>query len=133
VDVRFDAKKRTKVATPPRPPWEKTIAVRPGKSYDAPAEWKEVSFAELEENLAKQKARAPRIPVPGADRFKDLSLDLKRQTDAIVWSKVTAGYQPVLTEAWFAGLREFQQEAKMDPVFGRTLFWIVTRANDCFY
>jgi hypothetical protein len=38
-----------------------------------------------------------------------------------------------MTQSWFAGLREFQQEARLDPVFGRTLFWVVTRANDCFY
>ena len=132
VDVRFDAKRRAAVPTPPRPAWDKTLA-RPGAKYNAPADWKVVSFADLEERLAEQKARTSRIPVPDASRFKDLPADLKRQTDAIVWTQVNAGYQPVMTQSWFAALREFQQEARLDPIFGRTIFWVVTRANDCFY
>ena len=133
VDVRLDSRRRASVPTPVRPRWVEALAAKPAKRYDAPADWKEVSFAELEERLAAQKERSPRIPVPDASRFGGLPPDLKRQTDAIVWTKVTAGYQPVMTQSWFAGLREFQQEARLDPVFGRTLFWVVTRANDCFY
>ena len=133
VDVRFDAKRRAGVATPGRPAWDRVLAAKPVKRYNAPADWKDVSFAELEERLAAQKARSPRIPVPDVSRFAGLPPDLKRQTNAIVWTKITAGYQPVMTDAWFAGLREFQQEARLDPIFGRTIFWVVTRANDCFY
>jgi hypothetical protein len=27
----------------------------------------------------------------------------------------------------------FAAEAKLDETFGETVFWIVTRTNDCFY
>lgn len=133
LSVKLDGKARAEIATPARPPWKAVIATKPPRQFDAPSEWKDVSFADLEKRLDAQKARSPRVPMPDPSRFKDLPPDVKRQTEKIVWTQVCAGYQPMMTHLWFAALREFQQESRMDPLFGRTLFWIVTRANDCFY
>ena len=36
-------------------------------------------------------------------------------------------------QAWFAALKEFQQESKFNRVFSSSLFWVVTRSNECFY
>jgi alkylhydroperoxidase family enzyme len=131
--VKLDRAGRTKVKGPPRPGWDKVITTKPKKEYDAPADWKEVSFEQLEQALAAQKARALRIALPPPERFKNLPPDVKRQTDSIVWMTVSTGYQPGMTQAWFGMLNEFRSESALDRVFGSTLFWVVTRANDCFY
>jgi alkylhydroperoxidase family enzyme len=131
--VKLDAKRRAAVVTPARPDWERVKEAKPAKTYNAPAEWKEISFAELEKNVDAQKSSKIRVPLPDPKVFADLNADVRRQTEAIVWTKVCAGYQPVMTQSWFVCLREFQQEAKLNRVFGASLFWVVTRANDCFY
>lgn len=131
--VRLDKSKRGTVVAPPRPPWEQVLAARPKKEYDAPADWKDVPFEELEKRLAEQKARTPRVPVPDRKQFEKLPPDARRQAETIVWMTVSTGYQPGMTDAWFDGLGEFRADAKLDRVFGSTLFWTVTRANDCFY
>ena len=92
-----------------------------------------MSFAELEGGLASQKARTARIPVPNDSRFDKFPPSIKRQTDKIVWMTVNMGYQPKMTQAWFSALGEFQQEARFNRVFSSSVFWIVTRTNDCFY
>jgi hypothetical protein len=43
------------------------------------------------------------------------------------------GYQPGLTSAWFRTMGAFQREAELDQVFAMSLFWVVTRTNECFY
>lgn len=131
--VKLDAKRRATVATPARPPWDRVTEAKPAKTYGAPAEWKEVGFAELEKNVDAQKTSKVRVPMPDPSRFSGLPPEVRRPAEAIVWTKVCMGYQPVMTQAWFNCLREFQQEAKMNRVFSASLFWVVTRANDCFY
>lgn len=133
LSIKLDSKRRPEVATPARPAWDRVKSAKPPKHYDAPVDWKDVSFEELERALAAQQARQPRVPLPDKSRFEKLPPDMKRQTDTISWMKVSAGYQPALTQAWFACLREYQQEARLDRVFASSLFWVVTRANDCFY
>jgi hypothetical protein len=57
----------------------------------------------------------------------------------ILWSRVCYGFQPELTDAWFACAMAFRQElAKaepmvMDPIFQQSIFWVVTRSQQCFY
>jgi hypothetical protein len=131
--VKLDAARRAKVPAPPRPPWEKVTAAKPAKSYDAPADWKDVPFADLEKRLADQKARSPRVPLPNPGRDDALPPGLREQTKTIVWMTVCGGYQPKMTAAWFNMFGEFRQESRLDRVFSSTLFWVVTRANDCFY
>ena len=131
--AKLDRAKRARVAAPPRPAWDAVKTARPKKEYDAPADWKDVSFDQLEEALAAQKARTPRVPLPGPERFRGLPPDAKRQTDTIVWMTISAGYQPAMTQAWFGMLNDYRADGRLDRVFGSTLFWVVTRANDCFY
>jgi hypothetical protein len=131
--VKLDAARRAAVPAPPRPPWDKVTAARSAKSYDAPADWKEVPFAELEKRLADQKARSPRVALPSPGRGDALPPSLREQTKTIVWMTVCGGYQPEMTAAWFNMFGEFRQESRLDRVFASTLFWVVTRANDCFY
>jgi hypothetical protein len=59
--------------------------------------------------------------------------EVKRQTDSIVWMTVSMGYQPRLTAAWFAALRAYQSEAKLNRLASNSVFWVVTRGNECFY
>jgi alkylhydroperoxidase family enzyme len=131
--MKLDAKRRAMVPTPPRPGWDRVISAKPAKSYGAPADWKDATLTELEKALSAQQARKPRVPMPDPSRFANLNPDVTRQAQAIVWTRVCAGYQPVMTQTWFIALREFQQEAKLDRVFASSLFWVVTRTNDCFY
>jgi alkylhydroperoxidase family enzyme len=133
LSVKLDAGKRSKLATPARPAWDRVTEAKPARKYDAPEDWKEVPFSELEKRLAGQKAKTSRIPLPDASRFEKLPASAKRQTDTIAWMTVNMGYQPQMTQAWFAALGEFQQEAKFNRVFSSSLFWVVTRSNDCFY
>jgi hypothetical protein len=53
--------------------------------------------------------------------------------EKIGWSVVSLGYQPRLTMTWFDCMGTFSGEARMDPVFSSSLFWVVTRGLDCFY
>jgi len=52
---------------------------------------------------------------------------------AEIASVVSLGYEPKLTMAWFDCMGTFGQEASLDRVFAGSLFWVVTRTNECFY
>jgi hypothetical protein len=122
------------VAEPPaRPAWTTVAQVKLKQEYAAPKEWLSANFTLLEERLDKQKARQPRITLPTKERLATLPTDAKRQTDTIVWMTVSSGYQPDMTMAWFGTFRGYQSESRMNQVFSSSLFWVVTRANDCFY
>ena len=55
------------------------------------------------------------------------------QAQKIHWMAVSSGYQPGMTRTWFAVLSAFYDEAKVDRMFTNSVFWVVTRTNDCFY
>jgi hypothetical protein len=131
--VKLDREHRAAVKAPPRPPWDAVTSAKPKKEYDAPADWKEVPYEKLEEHMAAQKERIVRVPLPDKSKFEELSPDLRRQAEAIVWTRVSGGYQPEMTDAWFGMLAEYRADAQMNRVFSSTLFWVVTRSNDCFY
>jgi alkylhydroperoxidase family enzyme len=133
LSINLDSNQRAKVATPARPSWDRVTDAKPAKRYDAPDDWKDLTFADLEKNLAAQKARSPRVPLPDESHFSELNADTKHQADTINWTKICAGYQPIMTQSWFLCLREFQQEARLNRLFASSLFWVVTRTNDCFY
>lgn len=89
----------------------------------------------LQERLDEQRARHGRIRVPSREEV------LKRIGDkhpaawqaGILWSRVCYGFQPELTDAWFACSGAFRQEAKLDRVFEQCVFWVVTQSLNCFY
>jgi len=109
---------------------ESEKATQTAKVATAGSEW-----LGLQEHLDEQRARVSRIRVPCREEV------LKRIGDnhpaawqtGIRWSRVCYGFQPELTDAWFACAAAFRQEAKLDPAFEQGIFWVVTRSLQCFY
>lgn len=130
LDIDFDLK--AKVDTPPRPAWD-TIEGIVTDETEIPTDWLERGFGDLQEALDQQQARQSRIPFPEPERFAALPPDMQKRSGRIVWSRVSLGYQPVLTRTWFETMSAFQEEAQLNPVFSNTMFWVVTRSNECFY
>jgi hypothetical protein len=133
LDLRPDRERLAQVPTPTRPPWER-LRDAPGEPAGAARpDWRPRGFDELGAALEQQKARAARVPMPDPARLVALPPEVREQASRVAWSRVSYGYQPRLTTAWFACLRAFQQEARLDPVFANSAFWVVTRTSDCFY
>jgi alkylhydroperoxidase family enzyme len=132
VEIRLDRAARAAGALPPRWPW---AGLRTGKASrsDARPDWLGQSFNDLQKALDRQKSRKGRIPPPPPDRLAKLPPEMRKRIGRIVWSQVSLGYQPVLTKAWFDCMSAFQEEAKMDRVLGNSMFWVITRSNECFY
>jgi hypothetical protein len=84
-------------------------------------DWSPLDAAGLRARVDGQRARKPRIPLPAANRATNR------------WGQVGQTYQPELATGWSACTQAFGEEADQDPVFEQSLFWVVTRANDCFY
>jgi hypothetical protein len=95
--------------------------------------WSQAGSNELRLALEKQKGRKLRIPLPDPSRIKDLPTKERAQAERVVWTNVSSGYQPEMPRRWFAALYTFDAEAKVDRVFTNSVFWVVTRTNDCFY
>jgi len=130
VDVAFDAEGAAAAQT--RSPWEDLKKVQD----DGPAvrvEWTRGGFDDLTRSLDAQKARKLRIPLPDVAKVEGLTPRERDQAGKILWNTVSTGYQPHLTRAWFACLGAFYEESKVDRVFTNSMFWVVTRTNDCFY
>jgi alkylhydroperoxidase family enzyme len=130
LETRFDQKGKPKV--PPRPPWEQARAAK-AVSSDLRPDWLQRNLADVRKAVEGQKERSSRIPVPGPERLEKLPPEVKARYSRIVWSTVSMGYQPLLTKAWFDCMSAFQQEATLDRVFSNTVFWVITRSNECFY
>jgi alkylhydroperoxidase family enzyme len=122
-------------ATPePKPPSHGTATVEKKvaspKAAGAGAEW-----AALQRQLEKQRSRPGRIRVPSeAEMLKRIGEKHPAAWQTgIRWSRVCYGFQPELTDAWFACAGAFRQEAKLDRVFEQWIFWVVTQSLRCFY
>jgi hypothetical protein len=133
IDFRSDPVRRMKVETPSRPAWEFSQKPRAAPNATTRPTWKAWTFVELEKALAKQKEREPRIPLPDASRHSRLAPEAKAQATIIFWTNISMGYQPLLTKSWFDCMRTFQAESKLDRVFANSMFWVITRSNECFY
>lgn len=132
VDAKFAPERLAKVPTPARPPWDDLKSVKAG-GLSVRVEWGQAGVDELNLALEKQKERKLRMPLPDPSRFKDLPPRERDQAGRITWNTVSAGYQPEMTRVWFAALSAFYEESKVDRVFTNSMFWVVTRTNDCFY
>jgi alkylhydroperoxidase family enzyme len=132
-DPQLDPSQREKFATPPRPVWKDVIAADAPESIRTKLDWQKQTAADLVHSLESQKARKPRIALPELSKLDKLPPDAKARTAKIIWSRVSMGYQPFLTQAWFETMGTFQKEAKLDPVFSNSMFWVITRSNECFY
>ncbi len=130
LDVRLDPVKRTWLEAPARAPWEEA---RQAKAIgEGRATWDDRP-ADLERALERQKERKSRIPLPSPEQLARIPPEGREQASRVVWTTVSAGYQPLLTKTWFDTGRAFSDDAKLDRVFGNLLFWVVTRTNECFY
>jgi alkylhydroperoxidase family enzyme len=132
LDVRLDPARPPTVPPPARLPWGKwpKVGAQPER---APSEWQDRTAGDLVKLLDQQKGRPSRIPLPGPERLARIPPEAKAQASRVVWTKVSMGYQPELTKAWFDCMRRFYEESKLDRVFGNTYFWVITRSNECFY
>jgi alkylhydroperoxidase family enzyme len=101
---------------------------------DRDPEWSQLSFDELQSRLERQRARAPRLPVPTWDEVKkNLPPEIAARPTRIVWNLVCSGYVPELAIPWSVSTRTMWAEAKPDRVFEESLFWIQTRSIRCNY
>lgn len=131
VATRFDLE-AVKVPAPERPPWDDLKSVRSG-GLSVRVDWDRAGWEEVNAAQEKQKDRTLRIPLPDQSAYEGLTQREKDQAQKILWNTVSMGYQPQMTRAWFAALYAFYDEAKPNRVFTNSMFWVVTRTNDCFY
>ena len=131
VDVAFDLD-GAKVKAPERPPWDDLKNAK-GDGLAVRVSWSDKEFDALNKSMESQKERKLRMPLPDKSAFEKLTPREQDGAKKILWNTVSMGYQPELTRAWFAPRYAFYEEAKVDRVFTNSMFWVVTRTNDCFY
>ncbi|HEY8505092.1 MAG TPA: hypothetical protein VIL46_10960, partial [Gemmataceae bacterium] len=109
------------------PPPEEVV---PAGDEAAGAEW-----LQHQAKLDAQRARQGRIRVPTEEEVRRRLGDSHPAAwqTGIRWSRVCYGYQPELTDAWFACSGAFRQEAPLGRVFQNAIFWVVTESLQCFY
>lgn len=95
--------------------------------------WNARGAKDLRKSLQAQQQRTMRIPEPDAARLARLSRAEREDVGESAWGRVSMGYQPGLTRAWYQAMSAFELEADLDGVFAMSLFWVVTRTNECFY
>jgi hypothetical protein len=132
VNVTFDPEKLAKVQAPSRPPWDDLKDVT-ANGLSVRVDWGKTSAEELDRTLEKQKERKLRILLPDASRLESLPPRERDGANKILWNTVSSGYQPEMPRAWFQALYTYYEEAKVDRVFTNSVFWVVTRTNECFY
>jgi alkylhydroperoxidase family enzyme len=132
VDAKFAPEKLAKIQTPARPPWDDLKSVKVG-GLSVRVDWGKAGADELNVALDKQKERTLRMPLPPPSKIKELPTREREQAERVVWTAVSSGYQPEMPRVWFAALYTYYEEAKVDRVFTNSVFWVVTRTNDCFY
>ncbi len=132
-DVRFVKKKADEESTaPPRKMPDAPPGPEPASHITDP-EWLAFKFDALQEKMAGQRAREPRIRVPAWEDFLKQNPKAPPRPVRIKWSLVCSGYQPALAQGWSACTRAFGEEARQSRAFEELLFWVVTRSLNCFY
>src|SRR5262249_12289995 len=129
--VRQD-RSATRAPLAARWPWEGLRNQKVARP-DVRPDWLGHNFADLQKALEGQKERKGRVPPPDEARLAKVSPEVRKRVGRIVWSQVSLGYQPGLTMAWFDCMSAFQEEARLDRVFANSMFWVITRSNECFY
>jgi alkylhydroperoxidase family enzyme len=132
LDVKFDAERLAKVPTPARPPWDDLKAVK-ADGLSVRVEWSKATPEELNRTLENQKERKLRMPLPDAARLAALPPKEREGASRVMWSTISSGYQPEMPRVWFTALYQYYDEATVDRLFTNSVFWVVTRTNDCFY
>jgi hypothetical protein len=94
-----------------------------------------LAWTQFQERIDRQRARTARIRVPTREQVLarlGKAHPAAWQAD-ILWSRVCYGFQPELTDAWFACAAAFRQEAALDRLLEQQIFWVVTQSLQCFY
>jgi alkylhydroperoxidase family enzyme len=142
--LALDVKLEANEPLPPRAPAPGSMLTGPPRPWSAlndnpvslaatkPA-WDDLPFTTIEEKLASQMRRSSRIALPDLQRFASLPPPAKRQAEKIAWMTVSMGYQPVMTKSWFDALSAFRADTTLDRVLANSIFWVITRTNECFY
>jgi len=112
---------------------DSVVQSAPSQASLEAARWSDHSYAQVRVLLESQKERAPRIPPADEARLARLARPDRSRVAGSAWGKVSMGYQPELTRAWFLTMRAFGQEAQLDEVLENSMFWVITRTSDCFY
>ncbi|HEV8060388.1 MAG TPA: hypothetical protein VGP68_10970 [Gemmataceae bacterium] len=133
LDPLLDKEGLTKLVAPKRPAWKEVQEGKISVASLVRPDWQDQSGTESAKAMELQKSRQPRIPLPDLGRFAAMPPDVREQATKIVWSRVSMGYQPLLTQTWFETMRTFQKEAALNRVFSNSMFWVITRTNECFY
>jgi alkylhydroperoxidase family enzyme len=122
-------------AVPPRENPENLRGPAVPERVDDP-EWAAVGFDSLQQSLSSQKANAGRVRVPTYEEVMTTypsDYPKPKSPIRIKWTLVAMGYAPEMAAGWSRCMRAFDAEAKLDDVFGESLFWVVTRSIYCFY
>lgn len=129
--VSKEATKKAKSISPPTP----VVAGRVLESAKPDSAWLALDNMDLRKKLDLQKARTGRIRIPTMDEVRQVLPPEHRmaKTSKVLWSLVCYGNQPELTDAWFDTVSAFREEAQLGPVLQQSIFWVVTRALQCFY
>jgi alkylhydroperoxidase family enzyme len=132
VEMTFDKDALAKIAAAERLPLDKAERSEVPR-IDVKPEWH--GYGEVEKALEAQKNRKPRIQPADEERLAQLSPEARKRAEnsKILWTKLSVGYQPALTLSWLSCLATWHDEAKLDAVFANSMFWVVTRSNECFY
>jgi hypothetical protein len=133
LELPFEPSKASRLPAPARPPWAEVRKAKGPAGAEVPPGWQEQTAADLHRALERQKGRTSRIPMPSPAQMARIPPEAKLQASRVVWTRVSMGYQPMLTKAWFDCMRTYYEESRLDRVFGNTLFWVITRSNECFY
>jgi alkylhydroperoxidase family enzyme len=133
VELKIDPGQQAEVVVPTRRPWEESLSMATSSDGTERIDWSQQDFSALEKALNRQQNRSLRIALPAASRLDSLPPDTRERTKKIIWSNISVGYQPQLTGGWFRLMQVFRDEAMLDKVFANSVFWVVTRSNECFY
>lgn len=132
IDLRLDSDQKSKLPVPSRSlPTVSEKATTP--MLKERPKWVGEDPAVLEKSLDRQKVRNTRIAIPPMERLASFPPETQKRMSRIIWSRVSLGYSPLLTQAWFDCMNTFNKEAELDEVFANTYFWVITRSNECFY
>jgi alkylhydroperoxidase family enzyme len=133
VDWGIDLESDVVAEAPERLPHAELLASAAPVEPTAMLDWSDRPIAALDALQLQQQERPGRVPIPDDDALSFIPEEQRERSGRIIWSRVSLGYQPELTQGWFNLMGAFSEESQLDRVFANTMFWVVTRNNECFY